>query len=72
MVRVKKSEKNPETTEILAEAITNISAALTRLGNSGLNERAIIILVQAETRLPSRDIKDVFSALKRLKGWYCK
>ncbi len=72
MVRVKKSEENPETTEILAEAVTRISTALTELKASGLNEAAIIILVQARTKLPRRDIKDVFDALRRLKGWYCR
>ena len=71
-VRVKKSEKNPETTEILAEAIVRISKAFKALQKSGLNEEAIVILIQAQTRLPRRDIANVLRALKRLRGWYCR
>lgn len=71
-VKVKKSEKNPETKEILAEAIVRISEGFEKLSKSGLNKRAIVILIQAETRLPQRDINAVLDALPRLQGWYCR
>jgi len=71
-VKVIKSEP-PETTEILAEAITRIGDAMNKLSkDSGLNERAIIILIQAKTKLSRRDITTVLDALKRLRGWYCR
>ena len=71
-IKVKKSEP-PESTEILAEAIVRIGDAMNKLTkDSGLNERAIIILIQAETKLARRDIVVVLNALKRLRGWYCK
>lgn len=69
--KIKKSDP-PETTEILAEAVVRISEALKALKESGLNEDAIVILVQAKTKLSRKEIKDVLNALRRLKGWYCR
>jgi len=70
-VRVKKSDP-PESTEILAASIVRISNALTKLYKSGLNKNAIVILIQAQTKLPKRDINAVLDAQKRLASWYCK
>ena len=70
-VKVKKSEP-PESKEILAEAIVNIGGAFKKLQTSGLNKKAIIILIQAETKLPQRDIKLVLDALPQLERWYCR
>ncbi|BAQ16070.1 hypothetical protein [Methyloceanibacter caenitepidi] len=70
-VKVKKSDP-PETKEILAEAITRIGEGFDALQKSGLNKKAIIILIQAETRLSQRDIRTVLDALPRLRGWYCR
>ena len=70
-VKVVKSDP-PETKEILAEAIVRIGEALLALQASGLNQRAIIVLLQAETRLPRSDIKLVLDSLARLKGRYCR
>lgn len=70
-VSVKKGDP-PETKEILAEAIVRISDALVALQASGVNERAIIILVQADTGLAQHVIRSVFSALRQLKARYCR
>lgn len=70
-VRVKKSDP-PESTEILADSIVRISIALDLLAASGLNHKAIVILIQAATKLSKRDIEAVLDAQKRLAGWYCK
>lgn len=70
-VRVKKSDP-PESTEILADSIVRISIALDLLVESGLNHKAIVILIQAATKLSKRDIEAVLDAQKRLAGWYCK
>lgn len=70
-VTVKKSDP-PESKEILAEAVTKISDGFTKMLASGLNKQAIIILLQAETKLPQRDIRAILDALPRLKGWYCR
>ena len=70
-VRVKKSDP-PESTEILADAIVRISKALDKLSESGLNRNAIVILIQAQTKIPKRDIRAILDAQKRLAGWYCR
>jgi hypothetical protein len=70
-VKVKQPEK-PVSTEILAEAIVRIGKSFEDLQKSGLNKKAIVILIQAETKLSQRDITTVLDALPRLRGWYCR
>ena len=70
-VKIIKSDP-PESKEILAEAIVRISDGFSMLQKSGLNARAIAVLVQAETKLSMRDIRLVLDSLPRLKGWYCR
>lgn len=71
-VKVTKSKDQPESKEILAEAIVKISESLDSLQRSGLNKNAIIVLLQAATKLPQRDIRTVLDALPRLRAWYCR
>lgn len=71
-VKVVKNEDKLESKEILAEAIVRIGASLDALSKSGLNEHAIIVLIQAETKISQRDIRTVLGALRKLKGWYCR
>lgn len=70
-IHVVKSDP-PESTEILAEAIVRIGGAMKKLGDSGLNHKAIVVLIQDATKLPKRDIELVIDAQKRLAGWYCR
>lgn len=70
-IKIKKSEP-PESTEILAEAIVSIGNAAGKLLSSGINKKAIVILLQAQTKLPQRDIKLVLDSLPQLERWYCK
>lgn len=70
-VKIVKSDP-PETTEILAEAIVRIGDSVAKLNQSGLNHRAIVLLLQDSTKLPKRDIEAILTALPRLKGWYCR
>ena len=70
-VRVKKSDP-PETTEILAAAIVRISEGLAALEKSGLNNDAIITLIQHKTKLSRRDIATVLHAQARLASWYLR
>lgn len=71
-VRVQKTSANPETTEILAEAITRIGDGFRELQASGLNRKAIVVLLRDATGLGKRDIETVLDALARLRGWYCR
>lgn len=81
-IKIKKNEEKPESREILAEAIVKISGALEELSKSGLNEHAIIVLLNDacpavgsgyDKRKPTKkEIKAVLDSLKRLRAWYCK
>ena len=70
-IKVVKSDP-PQTTEILAEAIVRIGDAAEKLNKSGLNRKAIEVLLHDVTGLARRDIKAVLDALPRLRGWYCR
>ncbi len=55
----------------LADSIHRISAALEELRRSGLNEKAIIVLLVHKTKIGSRSIKTVIDAMRDLKKTYC-
>lgn len=71
-VKIKKNEEKPESKEILAEAIIRIGEAMKKLSDSGLNRKAIVALIQDQTKLGKGDIETVLDALQRLRGWYCR
>lgn len=54
----------------LSEAIDRISSALKTLLKSGLNRKAIIVLLHDYTKVPRRDIESVLSGLEALKKTY--
>ena len=76
MTKTNVSVKQPEPPikkEILAEAIVRIGNAANTLQNdSGLNKRALVVLLQDYTKLPKGDITTILDALPRLRGWYCR
>jgi hypothetical protein len=69
--RIVKSDP-PETPEILAEAIVRIGAGFATLEKSGLNRRAIVLLLQDYTKVGKRDIELILAALPKLRGYYCR
>lgn len=71
-IKIKKNEAKPESTEILAEAIVRIGEAASKLSASGLNRKAIVVLIHDETKISKRDIIIVLDSLTRLEGWYCR
>ena len=71
-IKVVKNSEKPESKEILAEAIVRIGKSMEDLTKSGLNERAIVVLINAETKIGLGDIRTVLGALKKLRGWYCR
>lgn len=72
MIRIKKNEEQPESKEILAEAIVRIGEGMKKLTDSGLNKKAVIALIYDATKIPKRDIETVLSSLTRLASWYCR
>lgn len=71
-IKIVKNEEHPEPTEILAEAVIRIGENFEKLQKSGLNKRAIIVLVHDYTKISKRDIETVLDCLPKLKGWYCR
>lgn len=70
-VQVVKSDP-PESKEILAEAIVRIGDAVAKLNASGLNKKAIVLLLNDATKVNKTEIIKILDALPKLRGWYCK
>ncbi len=72
-VKVKQDEEKPVEKEVLAEAIVNIGKATNRLIASGINKRAIIVLLHdyLNAKVGKRDIELVLNALPELERAYC-
>lgn len=65
-------DEPPVTKEVLAQAIVNISKSFDRLLKSGLNKRAIIILIAHDTKLGIGQIENVLGSLERLAYNYAR
>lgn len=73
MTNIKVVKSNPpQSREILAEAITRIGDAAAALKANGLNQKAIILLLNDATGIGKKDIALILDALPRLRGWYCR
>lgn len=85
VVKIVKNKDNPESTQILAEAILKISKSLEKLSKmSGLNEQALIVLIHDncgavgggrswQRKKPTKkQIKEVLKSMKTLKGYYLR
>jgi predicted amino acid-binding ACT domain protein len=72
MIKVKKDDIAPESTELLAKSIVEVADASQKLLDGGLTMRALIVLIQDMTNVSKTQIKLVLESLPRLKGWYCK
>jgi hypothetical protein len=55
----------------LTQAIMQISGSLEALLKSGLNRRAIIVLLHDETGVNKREITKIIDSLPKLKDWFC-
>jgi len=71
-VSVKKNAEKPESTEILAEAIIRIGQGFEKLKQSGVNERAILVLVADHSGVGKTEIRKVLDSLRQLRGYYCR
>ena len=56
----------------LAEAIMRIGDAMRKLESSGLNRRAVIVLLHDATKLPKRDIELMLDTLPKLQHMFCR
>ena len=54
----------------LADAVVAISKAMKRLTKSGLNRKAVVVLIADDTKLPRRDINAVLDSIDTLAEVY--
>lgn len=75
-IKVIKDELKPETPEILAASLIQISDAMVRLAGKGnLDNKAIAVLVRSmpnSSHLSTQDILLVLENLPKLKGYYIR
>jgi hypothetical protein len=64
--------ETPVDKEVLATAIIQISNAVHKLYNSGLNRRAVVALIADDTKLGKGTIDTVLSSLLDLRKTYTK
>lgn len=57
---------------ILADHIRDISKAAKKLSDSGLNRKAVVVLLKHETGIGMGAIETVLNGLKQLEARYCE
>lgn len=71
-LKVVQKPEEPVEREVLADAITKVSEGMTRLLVSGLNRKAIVVLLHDWSGVGKRDIEMILSGLACLKKDYCE
>lgn len=73
-IRIKKDEEKPESVELLAKSIIQVSEGFAKILNSSLSQRALIVLLHDAigAKISKGQIRLVLEALPRLKSWYIK
>ena len=71
-VRVVHNEGEEIQTEILADAIVELSKHMQAIFSGRLNKRAILVLLRASSGLPMCDIEKVLNSLATLQVQYTK
>lgn len=74
-VKIKKTEGNEESAELLAQSIIQVAEGFQKVLNSPLSSRALEVLLQdgiGQGKISKKQIRLVLDALPRLKGWYLK
>lgn len=69
-IKIKSNDENPEPVEIIAKAIIDISVAFERIKNSRLSQKALVLLIQDQTRISQRDIIAILDIVPKLKDIY--
>lgn len=69
-IQVKQNPDKPVDPIVLADAIVSASDSMKRLLSSGLNRRAIIILISTDTGFGQRQVGDFLNSLENLAARY--
>ncbi len=60
----------PEDAAALADAVRRIDEGMQSIAESGLNRRALVVLLHASTKVTKRDINAVLNGLECLRDAY--
>lgn len=74
-IKVIKNEENPETPEVLADAIIRISNGFKQLTTQGLTDRAIVTLLKGMTGMGEVSVPSIYLVLEnipKLASYYVK
>jgi hypothetical protein len=71
-VKIVQDETAPVEREVLAQDIVSISKSFDKLLRSGLNKRAIIVLIAYDTKLGIGQIENVLGSLESLAKNYTR
>ena len=71
-VIVKRDEKNPQSMELIADSIIEISKGFRRLSESRLKQRVIVLLIKDLTGVSMGDIEKVLNAAQQLEKQFIK
>lgn len=71
-VMIAQDADKPVETSVLAQAIVDISAAAKRLAQSGLNRKAVVILLAHQCGLGQGTVKTVLDGIEELQATYLK
>lgn len=71
-ITVKVDDQNPQSLELLATSIIELSEGVKKLLSSRITRNAIVVLLKDSTGLSARDINNVLEAVENLKKAYTK
>lgn len=71
-ITVKTNEANPESLELLAKSIIEVSAAFDKINKSSLSRKAIVLLLNNMTKVPMAHIEAILDAAPLLVKHYTK
>lgn len=71
-VTIAQDPENPVKREILAQSIVDISTSFNKLTRSGLNRRAIVVLIADDTKFSKGAIEAVLKSLDSLAQNYTR
>lgn len=70
--KASKTAKSVPSPDTLADAIIKIGGAMKQLTKSGLNRKAIVVLIKDQSGVPKCDIERVLNSLGSLADHYAK
>lgn len=72
-VKILSDQENPEPLEVIAESIIQIADAFTKLNNSKVKQRVIVLLIKDHCRnISVSDIEQILDTIPKLKSLYLK